>query len=153
MVLAANNTVYPRQHNKRFTTISTHLSADTCLYAWGYTSPMANERWTSSQKYVNISDNDEVTVVGSVIPYNTNGGNVLHCFSGKRIYHQGIQRYQAGSGSSHRRTPHHNDQGDQDEMVVMGSSCIINDFSLFFKCLTYLYTDMRHCDCCFHQLV
>ncbi len=73
MVLAANNTVYPRQHNKRFTTISTHLSADTCLYAWGYTSPMANERWTSSQKYVNISDNDEVTVVGSVIPYNTNG--------------------------------------------------------------------------------
>ena len=38
-------------------------------------------------------------------------------------------------------------------MVVMGNRCFINDFSLFFKCLTYLHTDMRHRDCRFHQLV
>ena len=38
-------------------------------------------------------------------------------------------------------------------MVVVGSRCRINDISLFFKCLTYIHTDVRHCDSSLHQLV
>ena len=38
-------------------------------------------------------------------------------------------------------------------MVVMDRRCLVDEFSLFFKRLTYIYINVRHCMCRFHQLV
>lgn len=73
VVVASNNEIYPRQHNKRYDIIAPHLSADTCLCAWSYSAPMTNGKWLSSQKYVTMQNNDETIVNAEVIPYNING--------------------------------------------------------------------------------
>lgn len=75
LVLPSNNEIYPRQYNKRYTGLAMHLSADTCLYAWSSSAPMSNNKWVSSQKYVTGKYNDEVTVIGEIIPYNINGSD------------------------------------------------------------------------------
>lgn len=72
LILPSNNEIYPRQYNKRYTGLAMHLSADTCLYAWSASAPMTN-KWVSSQKYITGRYNDEVTVIGEIIPYNING--------------------------------------------------------------------------------
>lgn len=73
VVLASNNEIYPRQHNKRYDIIAPHLSADTCLCAWSYSAPMTNGKWLSSQKYVTMQNNDETIISAEIIPYNING--------------------------------------------------------------------------------
>jgi hypothetical protein len=72
LVLPSNNEIYPRQHNKRYSNVATNLSADTCLYAWSYTSTRSNGVWNSSEHYVTAKTNDEINVIGHIIPYNIN---------------------------------------------------------------------------------
>lgn len=72
-IIASNVSIFPRQHNKRLD--SDDVSANTCLYAWSYSTPMYNNRWESSNDYKMLTTNETVIAKGYINPYNTNGTN------------------------------------------------------------------------------
>lgn len=78
-IIESNMDIFPRQHNKRYTTFGS-VSADTCLFAWGADSLIVNGKWESKvldymPSYSSAGIPSAEVVTAYITPYNTDGRN------------------------------------------------------------------------------
>ena len=84
-----------------------------------------------------------VATIASCLP--PDGGDVFHSFQGQRVCTEGIQGHKARGGGAYWSAADRHDQGDKDEVVVVGCHAFLIGPGVHSECFTYIYIDMCHC--------
>ena len=79
-------------------------------------------------------------------PYNINGRDVFHSIQGQWIRDLSLQGNQTCGGGADRSSDDRYDQGDKDEMVVMGTRHFFNDPCMLPESISYIYINMCNRD-------